>query len=375
MSSSNAADENLAPNATIGDPRQPFKLGLFGSNASRGLITSNEPGTLELTWERTKAIAQLADSVGFDLLLPFARWRGYGGKADMNATVYEPFTWAAGLAAVTENITVATTVHASAIHPVVAAKMAVTVNHQSSGRFAVNLVMGWFPLEQQLFGSDPLAHDERYSYGDEWLSIVKLLWTETEPFDFHGKHFNVVEGQAKPKPFDGVAPAIINAGSSPAGIDFSARQADINFCSIFSIESGREHVENIKKLAAANSGREISVMTYGTVFCADTEEEAQARYDSVIANADWESANKVMDTMGVTSQSYGDQLQFAKERFITSGGGYPLVGNPEQVAAQLVEISKIGIDGMIFGFVDYEAGVSYFAERVLPLLKQAGLRV
>ena len=84
------------------------------------------------------------------------------------------------------------------------------------------------------------------------------------------------------------------------------------------------------------------------MFCADTEEEAQARYDSVIANADWESANKVMDTMGVTSQSYGDQLQFAKERFITSGGGYPLVGNPEQVAAQLVEISKIGIDGMIF---------------------------
>ena len=206
MSSSNTPDENLAPNATIGDPRQPFKLGLFGSNASRGLITSNEPGTLELTWERTKAIAQLADSVGFDLLLPFARWRGYGGKADMNATVYEPFTWAAGMAAVTENITVATTVHAFAIHPVVAANMAVTVNHQSSGRFGVNLVMGWFPLEQQLFGSDPLAHDERYSYGDEWLSIVKLLWTETEPFDFHGKHFNVVDGQAKPKPIDGLLP-------------------------------------------------------------------------------------------------------------------------------------------------------------------------
>jgi len=360
--------------AALGDGRQPFALGVFGANAQRGLITSNVPGTLDLTWSNTDSIARQADELGWELLLPFARWRGYGGTQDMNATVYETFTWAAALAARTRQITVSATVHASAIHPVVAAKMATTVDHASDGRFAVNLVMGWFPHEQAMFGTEALPHDTRYQYGEEWLDIVRKLWTETEPFDYRGDHFSITAGQAQPKPLGGRSPAVINAGASPAGISFSARHADINFCSIMDPEAAATQVEHISTLAA-EAGRSIDVMTYGTVFCADTEAEARAKYDEVLEHADWETANIVMDLIGINSGSYSEQLARVRERFITSGGGFPLVGTPDQITETLVAIRDSGIKGMVFGFVDHAKEMQYFGERVMPRLVDAGLRV
>ena len=43
------------------------------------------------------------------------------------------------------------TIHAPLIHPVAAAKMAATVDHISNGRFAINVVAGWFKNEFEMF--------------------------------------------------------------------------------------------------------------------------------------------------------------------------------------------------------------------------------
>jgi alkanesulfonate monooxygenase SsuD/methylene tetrahydromethanopterin reductase-like flavin-dependent oxidoreductase (luciferase family) len=63
-----------------------------------------------------------------------------------------------------------------------------------------------------------------------------------------------------------------------------------------------------------------------------------------------------------------------KERFIAGWGGWPIVGNPEQVTEKLVELSKTGVDGALLTMVDYNEELPFFNERVMPLLKQAGLR-
>jgi dimethylsulfone monooxygenase len=39
-----------------------------------------------------------------------------------------------------------------------------------------------------------------------------------------------------------------------------------------------------------------------------------------------------------------------------------------------VKLAQIGIEGMILCWLDYNEEIKYFGERVMPLLRQAGLR-
>jgi alkanesulfonate monooxygenase SsuD/methylene tetrahydromethanopterin reductase-like flavin-dependent oxidoreductase (luciferase family) len=50
------------------------------------------------------------------------------------------------------------------------------------------------------------------------------------------------------------------------------------------------------------------------------------------------------------------------------------VGTPEQVVEEFGRLNDAGMEGMIMGFVDYNEEMKYFGEKVLPLMKEAGLR-
>ena len=128
-----------------------LKLGIFGINCSYGLNISHAPTSYKVTWEHTSEIVRRADAMGFELALPVARWRGFGGTTDFNGESFETYTWAAGLAQATRNIMIAATSHVPTVHPIVAAKQATTIDHISNGRFALNLVMGWFTPEMEMF--------------------------------------------------------------------------------------------------------------------------------------------------------------------------------------------------------------------------------
>jgi alkanesulfonate monooxygenase SsuD/methylene tetrahydromethanopterin reductase-like flavin-dependent oxidoreductase (luciferase family) len=120
---------------------QKLKLGLFGTNCSNGLTVSHAETTYRATWEHSLAIAQPGDAMGFEMLVPIARWRGFGGTNDFNGICFETYTWAAGLAAATESIMVFSTSHVPTVHPIVAAKHCVTVDHISNGASLVPLVL------------------------------------------------------------------------------------------------------------------------------------------------------------------------------------------------------------------------------------------
>lgn len=352
---------------------QKMKLGLFGTNCSYGLVMSHAPSTYEVTWEHSKEIARRADALGLEALVPIARWKGFGGTTNFNGNCYETYTWAAGMLEATEKIAVFSTSHLPTVHPIVAAKAATTNDHIGNGRFGLNLVMGWVTPEMEMFGRKQLEHDQRYAFGQEWIDYVTKLWTEPGSFTFEGKFFNGENVEAYPKPVQGPRPALINAGNSPAGIEFSARNVDVNFASLDTLENMLAYTSTIKEKAKAEYQRQISTMTYGLVVVRDTEAEAKAAFDRVVEDGDWGAAENVIKIAGVESQSFDHAKQF-QERFIAGWGGYPLVGTPEQVTEQFVELSEAGMDGMIMGFVDYNEELKYFGERVMPLMVEAGIR-
>jgi len=353
---------------------QKMKLGLFGTNCSHGLTMTHAPTTYKVTWEHTKEIAQRADELGFEALVPIARWRGFGGTTNFNGNCYETYTWAAGLSEATNNIAIFATSHLPTVHPIEAAKAAVTIDHISGGRFGLNLVMGWFSPEMDMFHGAQREHDQRYAFGQQWLDLVQKLWSEPGSFDFEGDFFSGENLEAYPKPHQAPRPVLINAGNSPSGVEFSARNVDINFASLDTLENMAQYTKNIRHKAREEYGRDISTMTYGLVVARDTEAEAKQAFQSVIDNGDWEAAGNVMKVAGMESQSFNEQIKAFQERFIAGWAGYPVVGSPEQVVEELGRLNDAGMDGMIMGFVDYNEEMKYFGERILPLMKEAGLR-
>lgn len=354
-----------------------FKLGIFGSNCSNACAMTLAETSFEPSFEKNKELAEILESAGWECMVPIARWRGFGGPSNFNGNCMETYTWAASLAAVTSRIFLFATSHVPTIHPIVAAKMATTIDRLSKGRFGINMVCGWFTPEMEMFGRKMMEHDTRYEYATEWVEIVEKLWTE-QWFDYEGRFLTVKQGFADPKPYSNPRPVLISAGSSGKGRDFAAKYCDINFSVIEEegLDKATAWVKEMKKMAWERHQREIGTFTYAYAVVRDTEKEAREYWDYYVnQKGDWEAADNICKIFGVESGSYSpDYMDKFRRNFIAGWGGYPLVGTPEQVTERIVELSKTGVDGSLISMVDYNQELPYFNAKVLPLLEQAGLR-
>jgi alkanesulfonate monooxygenase SsuD/methylene tetrahydromethanopterin reductase-like flavin-dependent oxidoreductase (luciferase family) len=251
-----------------------LKLAIFGINLRGGVTMSDVPGKVEATWEESLRLARRADSLGLDGIVPVARWRGYGGDANLGDRSFETLIWATGLLAATERIQVFSTIHVPLFHPLLAAKMASTVDHVSKGRFGLNIVAGWNVAELEMFGVTQREHDARYDVADEWTQIIKQSWAAEGEFEFSGEYFDVPGAFSEPKPLQRPYPVIMSAGTSPAGRHFAARHSDVIFAGLTGIESASQQIAEIKHLSREKYNREIRVFGRGHLVIGDTEKEA-----------------------------------------------------------------------------------------------------
>ena len=171
-----------------------LKIGLFGANCSSGRAVTKVPERWSGTWTDNLRLVQMADEAGIDFMLPIGRWKGYGGDIDMHGESLETVTWATGLLAQTERITVFGTVHAPLFHPIIAAKQCVTADHVGEGRFGLNIVAGWNEGEFEMFGVEQREHDARYGYAQDWIDAIKKAWGPEEDFDFDGAQLKLYAG-------------------------------------------------------------------------------------------------------------------------------------------------------------------------------------
>ena len=349
-----------------------MKLGIFGTNVSYGATITQAETTFEPTYAHNVEIAKRADALGLEMLIPVGRWKSFGGATDFNGDCMEVYTWAAALATETKDIMIFSTSHVPTVHPIVMAKQGATIDHISNGRWGLNIVCGWYQAEMEMFGVTQMEHDTRYEYAREWIQVAKRLWTE-QHFDHSGGYFQIKDGYLLPKPIQQPHPVLVSAGSSPAGQDFSAREVDFNFISVDKLENGKALTNSLHQQAHAYD-RDVGVMTYCFMICRDTEREAKQVYDYVLEKGDWEAANNIMATIGIQSGSFGNQVKEFASRWVAGWGGYPMIGTPEQIVDHMQGLSDIGIEGVVIVWLDYNEELAYFGEKVLPLMRQAGLR-
>jgi alkanesulfonate monooxygenase SsuD/methylene tetrahydromethanopterin reductase-like flavin-dependent oxidoreductase (luciferase family) len=365
-----------------------LKIGFFGMNCSSARTATLVPERWLATWPDCLKLARLADDAGIDFLLPIGRWKGYGGSSDFHGTTLETVTWACGLLAATQHITIFGTVHAPLFHPVIAAKEFVTADHIGQGRFGLNIVAGWNEDEFAMFGVQQREHADRYEFAQEWIDVVKRAWSEDE-FDFDGKFFQLEGVRAKPKPFGDSRPVIMNAGRSGPGQTFAMRNCDAFFTSTAALRlevAGADggtvfdrvspQVHRIKN-EARDFGREIEVFTQGQVICRPTQREAEDYHRHAnIEKADWPAIEQMLALKNVTPQNTAANDYSARRSLqaLSGIGGYPFVGTPDKIAAEFADISRAGVRGIAVSFVNYLEEAPYFCAEVLPRLARMGVR-
>ena len=265
-----------------------LKLGTFQTNLDSGCVMSDLDGRLDITWPNTLALAQLADEMQFEAIVPVARWRGFGGPSGHNDVTLESLATMSGLAECTRRIRLFGTIHTMAFHPAVAAKMVATMDEISCGRIGVNLEAGSNPIDHGQMGIwHDLSHAELYEVAEEWLTVATRLWTE-DHVDFSGKYYQLVDCMSNPKPVQKPRPPILCAATSDTGMRFTITQADASLVNGADVEDLKRNGRRAKDLASA-MGRTTKTVGLVMFVPGPTDASAHERVDYYNAGADIEA--------------------------------------------------------------------------------------
>ncbi|MHC5763838.1 LLM class flavin-dependent oxidoreductase, partial [Nostoc sp.] len=225
-----------------------------------------------------------------------------------------------------------------------------------------------------------IEHDHRYELAAEFIEVLQRLWGDDENFSFEGKSsWKLNDAYVTPKPKYG-RPVLVNATGSDAGISFAARYSDIVFITSpagsdfkSAIEALPAHTKRVKQ-AARDIGREVRTLLNPMVISRETERETWEYHDAIVAHAD-PSAPLGFSRFNSDAHAWKGRVGKDEPKRRAIGGNIEVIGTPEQVVEQFVKLKNAGVDGLQLSFYDFKPDLEFFGDRILPLMKQAGLRL
>ena len=345
-------------------------------------------------WPRASHLVKEADSIGCEFTVPFGRWLGQGGATRFNEEALDFLAVSAGLAPITSRILLPSTAHIGyGFHPLHFAKWGASIDHISNGRWALNVVAGWIRDEAELFGETFLDHDLRYDICDEFVTLMKLAWHMDELFDFKGRFFKAKDVDVRPKPTRHPRPIFVNAGYSPAGMDFAAKHCDWLFVANPSGEiSDLGKVAGRADEATRKYDRKLRMLTYTYCIWAGTDQKAEEEYELQQELIDEQATSwhlfRGLDQPGskrgasFTPATGGEADTLidlvGKENFVRYGlgiAGQHMVGGYDAAAEFIRTLyAEQGQEGILFSWIDPLKGLHQLSGHIIPRLKKMGLR-
>jgi pyrimidine oxygenase len=354
---------------------QNVDLGVFLPVTNNGWIISRNSPQFLPSFELNRDVCQLAEKIGFSYVFSMGKWRGFGGGVDFWKYSIESMILMSGLANLVPKLRLIASVAPALVHPAVFAKMAATLDDVCGGRLGINIVSAANEREYSQMGLFPdNFEDFRYEYTEEWLTLVKRLWTE-ESVTHKGKYFTLDDCQSFPHPVQSTVP-VVCATSSERGFQFIADHCTDGFFGGTTIESKIGRSRRIKEVAAAQ-GRKVRTHTLVSLIQGDDDADADRLFEHYQAGADEEAIESIYKKRAGKKQE--DRITILRDRFEHDRtrifyGGLPFVAGPERTAEMIEELVVGGdIDGVMFTFPDFRLGIKRFGESVMPLLKKRGL--
>lgn len=159
---------------------------------------------------------------------------------------------AAELARTTASVGIALTHWSGVIHPLVAAQQIAELDRFSGSRLSLRFLLG--PDGRAGNGADQLGHAEALRQTDEYLVLLKRLWSNDRPFDHEGPHYSVRDGFVERKGPQGPDITIRMGGVSGIAIDVAGRHATVFELTPGTPEEIRDLMERVEA-AATRYGR------------------------------------------------------------------------------------------------------------------------
>ena len=232
------------------------------------------------------------------------------------ATVYDPVETLSHVAARTRRITLGTSVLDALFQsPVILARRLATLDRFSGGRLVVGIGQGWMAQE---FDAAGVSMRRRGAGFEEHLSAMRAVWGP-DPVRFQGRFYRIPEADIGPKPVHPGGPRLLVGAGSLVAVERAGRLGVGLTLVIFDWDTVRAGVEAFRAAA------------YG------------AGHDP--------------DMLPVMFQVNGNVTAEPLD------GRGPLLGSPEQVAADLDRAARLGVEHIYWNTDDEPL-------RQLPLLGQ-----
>ena len=350
-----------------------MQVGVFIPINNNGWLLSETAPQYMPSFDLNRDITLAAERHGLDFVLSMIKLHGFGGKTQFWDHGLESFTLMAGLAAVTTRIKLFASVATLTIPPAIAARMSVTIDSISKGRFGLNLVTGWQKAEYDQMGLWPgESHfSRRYEMLDEYATILRELWEKGES-DLKGDFFTMDKCVLSPRP--SVPIKMICAGSSTEGLRFTAKHADYSFCLGKGINSPTAFAPVAARMQdfAAETGRKVETFVLSMVIAAETDEEAWARWEHIKSGADHEAIRWMQGQAAADARPNADTnvRQLADATSAVNINMSTFIGSYASVARMLDEVAEVpGTGGVLLTFDDFLKGVEDFGTRIQPLMR------
>jgi FMN-dependent oxidoreductase (nitrilotriacetate monooxygenase family) len=378
-----------------------------------------------------QAVAQAAEKAKLDAVFQ-ADSPSFTDSHDVPTRSLDPVILAAAAALVTERIGFILTASTTFNHPYNLARQFASLDYLSKGRAGWNIVTTADARAAGNFGLAAMPpNSERYPAAADFTDAVVKLWDSWEDgaqvgdpetgvwvdmdrvhaINHVGPHFSVTGPLQVPRSPQG-RPMLVQAGSSPQGRDFAARYAE----AIFTVQTVKEEAiayygdlkDRVRRHGRDPDG--VAILPGLSIVMGGTEAEARARLDELDQLAEGLPAlESFAISLGLEpadldpDQPFPEHLiaraegspwlrrstghaearmRLLRERSVTvreivlrgGGGHYRVVGTPEQVADFMQDWAEAGAaDGFNLFFDIYPAGLTAFAEHVVPILQRRGL--
>lgn len=373
-------------------------------------------------WER---IARTLERGCFDMLF-FAdsytlhdRYQDSPDAAIRYAVQYprlDPLPLIPMLSRVAPNLGFGVTASTTFLPPYWLARNMATIDHLTDGRMGWNVVTSYSRSEAQNFGMDDIPeHDLRYDIADEYMDVCNKLWASWEedaiimdreagiyadPKKVHrinheGKYFKSRGPLCVPRTPQG-RPVIIQAGSSPRGLKFAARHADVIFAVPNSSGGAAKHRQAINAaLAEAGRSRDDVKVIWGiTPVVGESEAEVKAKREAILANIHPEAAlvllsghlnydlstwpkDRPLSELEVSGvQAFARAQNYTVEEYarrMAEGSGNLMDGTATQIVDRMEELyEQTEGDGFMIVTHALPSSVDDFVDLVVPELQRRG---
>jgi alkanesulfonate monooxygenase len=268
------------------------------------------------------------------------------------------------------------------VAPTLMARKIATFDHLTGGRLAVHIITGKTDAEQEGDG-DFSPKVERYRRAAEYLELMKLAWSNRQPFDFSGEFYRVRGASSDVRPLQKPHPLLFFGGASDGALAMGARLCDVYAIYAEPLASTRERMIQFRAQAAAfgrNPGFNVSVRP----IIAATEDAAWDKARTILAamtgtrgRSRQEATDGPVDNAGRRLMSFALQSDVHDERLWMPiaratgalGNTSCLVGTPEQVAEAILKYYRLGVGSFLIRGFDPLVDTIEFGRELIPRIK------